>query len=372
MLPQWYPPAADQPRSGVDGEFVREHARAVSRFDDVVVLHTSVSPTRSATTAMRRDVEDGVVTYRARLPNLPIPRLSGLLLPVGTLAAIARVVGDWGLPDVVHAQDHAAMRAAIAAGAMRVPFVVSQHWSGFARGVLTRRDRVAFSFALPRAHSVLAIHPDAAEHMRAYRIHCNVQPLVNTVDTAQFVYGHGPRTGLLHASGMTEEKRVEDLIRGFAILVRRRPDATLTIAGDGPRRGRYESLARELTPAGAVRFVGFVAKHELASLMREAAGFVLTSIIETFGCVLIEAMASGCPVITTSVGGIPRVVREGEGLYIDGCDHEGIADAMQRVLEGQHGLDLEAIATSVKDRYSHEAVGRQLAAAHKAAVDAQL
>ncbi len=77
-----------------------------------------------------------------------------------------------------------------------------------------------------------------------------------------------------------------------------------------------------------------------------------------------EAMACGCPVLTTPVGGIPAVVREGEGLFADVGNIDEIAIGMQRLLDGAHGLDLERISRETLERFSPATVGRLLHEEH--------
>jgi rhamnosyl/mannosyltransferase len=101
-------------------------------------------------------------------------------------------------------------------------------------------------------------------------------------------------------------------------------------------------------------------KAGVAREMRECAGFVFPSSAETFGCVLMEAMACGCPVLTTRVGGIPAVVRDGEGIFVEVGDVEAIADGMRMLLRGDHCLPLGDIAEGVRERFSRQVVGQLL------------
>ena len=89
---------------------------------------------------------------------------------------------------------------------------------------------------------------------------------------------------------------------------------------------------------------------------------------ESFGCVLMEAMACECPVLTTRVGGIPSVVQEGEGLFIEVGDIDAIAAGMVKLIDGTHGLDMKKISLDVRERFSREAVGKILHEAHLEAV----
>ena len=172
---------------------------------------------------------------------------------------------------------------------------------------------------------------------------------------------------LLHASGFNEQKRLPDIIHAFARLLRSCPEEKLQIVGDGVNRRKMETMARETLSEGSYLFHGFLTKPELADLMRRSRGFIFPSSFETFGCVLMEAMACECPVLTTRVGGIPSVVRDGEGLFVEVGDIEGIADGMLLLIDGTHNLNMKKISLDTRERFNRKAVGKIL---HQAHIDA--
>ena len=94
--------------------------------------------------------------------------------------------------------------------------------------------------------------------------------------------------------------------------------------------------------------------------MRQASGFVLPSEAENLPCVLIEALACACPVLTTRVGGITALVDENEGILVDVGNIDQIAEGMYRLLDGMHGFDMNRISREVQAQYSHAAIGRLL------------
>jgi glycosyltransferase involved in cell wall biosynthesis len=95
-------------------------------------------------------------------------------------------------------------------------------------------------------------------------------------------------------------------------------------------------------------------------MMRGSDLFVLPSRMETFGCVLAEALASGLPIVSTTVGSIPEVVPREAGILVPPDDPPALVDALDSVLSNLGSYDRDAIAADARARYSLEAVGAQL------------
>lgn len=109
------------------------------------------------------------------------------------------------------------------------------------------------------------------------------------------------------------------------------PLVTFVVAGDGPERAMLESRARELGIDDRVRFLGGVSRDVVLRLFRAADASVLPSAWENFPHTVVEALAVGCPVIATAVGGVPEVVRDGEnGLLVAPGDGDALAAALGR------------------------------------------
>lgn len=105
----------------------------------------------------------------------------------------------------------------------------------------------------------------------------------------------------------------------------------LLIAGDGPLRRELEEEVRLLGLEEAVQFLGW--RRDVAQLVGASDATILPSLSETFGQVIIEAMAAGCPVIGTSVGGLPEIIEDGEnGLLVESGSSDALREALSRVL----------------------------------------
>ena len=137
---------------------------------------------------------------------------------------------------------------------------------------------------------------------------------------------------VVFAGRCEEAKGIYDLIDAVSRLRPVCPRLRLECAGDGDM-ARLRRRARELGVGPQVTMRGWIAERERAALLARAAVFVLPSHAEALPMSLLEAMAAGCPVIASRVGGIPDLVRDGEnGLLVPPGKPAALAEALQRLL----------------------------------------
>lgn len=134
---------------------------------------------------------------------------------------------------------------------------------------------------------------------------------------------------ILYVGRVSKEKNLDLLAEAFARLHRVRPDASLIVAGDGP----YKAELRERMRGLPCVFTGYLEGEDLAALYASCDLFVFPSRTDTFGNVVLEAQASGLPVIVMNEGG-PRenVVMGKTGLVVDADDPETLCRAMESML----------------------------------------
>jgi glycogen synthase len=359
-------PTDDAPVAGV---FVQEHARAAADHADVAVLHLDRSHDHHGLPRLTEVADAELPTWRVTYPWSPVPASA-----VAHFAAAARgwrAVRRSGFePDVLHAHFFLAGVPAVLLGRrIRRPIVVTEQWSVFLPDdplELTRPLRAAARFAFERADIVLPPSEALRRGIEAQGIHANFEVVPNVVDTTLFSAGPTTRSGRLLAVGLLyEAKGYEYLLEALALLRRDGHEVELDVVGDGPGRGDYQRLANELGLGGHVVFHGTVPKAEVARRMREASLFVLTSRYDNNPCVVIEAMASGLPVVATAVGGIPEIVDERSGILATPRDPRAIADAIAAALDRQDGWDRAGIAAAATARFGREEVGHRLAAIYE-------
>ncbi len=162
---------------------------------------------------------------------------------------------------------------------------------------------------------------------------------------------------VLSVRNLTPVYNVACALRAFARIRSEYPEAVLYVAGDGPERRRLENLRVELE-LDKVEFLGNLDNAELAGYYERANLFINTSTTDNMPVSILEAFASGLPVVSTEVGGIPYLVRHGEtGLLAADNDHRSLGDSLLRLIrEPELARTLTEQARREVQRYSCERV----------------
>ncbi len=168
-------------------------------------------------------------------------------------------------------------------------------------------------------------------------------------------------TVFLYAGRLQPEKRVIEIVRAFREL--RGHDVSLAVAGVG----RDAPAIAEEARAADVRMLGPVAREQMPSLMNASDALLLYSTREGMPTVVLEALASGLPVITTPVGAVPDVVKEGKSGFLV-TSRAGLTEAMERIRNGELRPS-DAISRMVR-QYSWDLVGPSLLGAYSKAAQA--
>ena len=196
---------------------------------------------------------------------------------------------------------------------------------------------------------------------REYALPPSAVPIVgNGIDLDAFraparrgVDGAGAR--LLCVARLAPAKNHALLLQTVARLVESGRDVSLTLVGDGPLRGRLEERARELGISGRVRFAG--RRTDTPAFYRDADVFVLLSDYEGMPMSIIEAMASGLPVVATRAGGVGELVDDGVSGALVEADAAAAAEAIAAICDDPAlYARLSAGAVRTSSRYSATAM----------------
>lgn len=193
---------------------------------------------------------------------------------------------------------------------------------------------------------------------RAPRILC----LPHFLATSEFPEGAEKKNQILAAGRLHPDKDFFSLLRIWHRFLQKRQDHTLVIAGEGEEREALVDYADKLGILGFVRFAGALPYEELLSEMAASKAFALTSVSESFGLVLVEALASGCVPVAYDVRVGPRaILSEGEtGFLIERGQEEEFADRLLLLAEDEEcRRAMEEQGRAAARRYEKDAVMRE-------------
>ncbi len=363
FLPIWYPDE-DNPVAGI---FVKEHAKAVALYNDIVVLYSRKvgKGVKGLYEIISDEKEAGIRTIRVNYNRSPIPKTSDFIYLWSMFAAFKKLLKQGWRPDIIHAHVYSAGADAVIIGKRyNIPVVISEHWSGFLRRSLKKIDILKARFAMNRASIILPVSNHLQEAIKSYGIRNKFTVVPNVVNTTTFRPPACPKNGgkknILFVGLIVPIKGIGFLLRALAQVKEKRQDFVVDIVGDGPNRKEYEKLTEESGLGHLVKFHGFKIKEEVAEFMKNCDFLVQPSLYETFGVTYIEAMACGKPVVATQLRALQEKINKDRGILVPPKDANALADAIDYMLDHHKDYSPQKIRGYVKDEFSYDVVGKKL------------
>ena len=284
-------------------------------------------------------IADDLVQAGHRVTLVPTPGLHTLVFPLR--------LRDWFLerkPDVIHIHSGAWLKAANAARAARVSRILfTMHGID---GTLPWYDRLLDRIAASRTEVVVAVTPALVPYLTESakvpprRLHV----VMNGIDVRTFqpgprsarvrsVLGTSPSEVIIgHVARFMPVKNHMLLVNAMARVARMRSNCRLALIGDGVLRPQVEREVAQLGIEDRVAFLGHLT--DLPGVYRDLDIAVLSSVSEATSISILEAMASGVPVVATAVGGTPELLAYGQaGLLVPSEDADALAEALVRLVD---------------------------------------
>lgn len=373
MIPSWYP----SPENPIAGIFFRDAARALRpHVTRIGVLYSNSRSLRCGLSfpRIRRADDDGLTIYgRDTINWLPkIPHGHSALYRANGLRLFERYLADRGRPDLIHA--HASLYGGFLARTLGarygIPYLVTEHSSDYARGVLPAWKLAIARRVLRDAAAVVTVSPWLAEVVAAG---LGLSPegwhwIPNLVGeeflTAPLVEIPVRPLRFISVGVLDEKKGHRDLLDAFARDFRD-AESELVLIGSGKCDRALRAQAEALGIPSQVRFLGVCPRDRVRAEIARSHALVLPSHQETFGVVLIEALALGLPVIATRSGGPECIVTPENGRLVAPGEPAQLADAMG-ALAGELGrYDRAALRRDCRARFGAAAVTAQTLALYE-------
>jgi L-malate glycosyltransferase len=359
VIPSWYPPDG--------GYFFKEHSEALNqagcRVDVLVNRVIGIRKIRQVKKGQWHrfyvGTEEGLTVIRSIYWKIPGNERLNIKLWIRSTARLFRkYIKRFGKPDIILA--HSAMWAGAAAAKIRkdydMPYVITEHRSFFVWNKEGAREMVK-SFYIPyfkEAYDLSKKLIIVSESMKSGilelfpELEQKIQVIPNMINGNYFCLPEKTRKYdpfvFLSAGRMASVKGLDIMIDAFNQLIKKTDrKVLLRIAGRGESREQLEIQVRHAHLSDRITFLGRVSRDQMVQEMQKANCFVLASMYEAFGVVLIEAMSTGLPVIATRSGGPESILDESCGLLIEPGNIEEMTQAMLKMISDYDRFDPQHI-----------------------------
>jgi len=220
---------------------------------------------------------------------------------------VLNYIEQYGKPDVIHAHTYlGAMVAAELQKCQLLPFIVTEHYSGWMDGSIRSHHRLMGLSAMRSAMKVITVSK-ALKSVLQPSLAQEIEVLPNFIDYKIFKKDIKKKSSAFEILGVGDlipRKQWDHLIKVFAAFNKEHRNSKLTIIGDGSLRADLMTQIRDLNLEASISLPGRYSKTEVAKAMQRSSVLVHTSHTETFGLIYLEALACGLPVISYANGGV--------------------------------------------------------------------
>lgn len=382
FLARWYPHRYDP----MFGLFVQRHAEAAALFNDITVVYcqpvesqsrkvASITPEKNKQSVIDTSKHKNFEIVRTLENNVDTIRIY-YRKPKNKILSLLRFyrANMIGLKlckspvDLIHV--HILTRLGVIAWIHKLlhktPYIITEHWSRYLPG----NDfngffrKLATKTVVRDAKLVTTVTENLAKAMQNHGLkNDNYVTLPNVVNLDMFHIHKKNNTPckIIHVSCFEDKsKNISGLLESLKIVEKKGIDFRCTLIGEGMDFDLMKEKAKKLQLINKVSFTGLLEGQKLANELASGDFLVLSSNYENMPVVILEALASGLPVVSTDVGGIKEMIDETKGILVKPRNKEALAEAIIKMIETHNYYDAEYLRNSVIERYGYESVGRML------------
>ena len=392
FLARWYPHRYDP----MFGLFVQRHAEAAVLFNDITVVYCQPIEPQSrdvSTIPMnnKQDIVDASMHYNKKYFEIvrtiennvdtiriyykkPKNKIMSLLRfyranMIGLRLGRKDGRGEPRPCDLIHV--HILTRLGVVAWIQKLlhktPYIITEHWSRYLSG----NDfggfirKLATKIVVRDAKLVTTVTENLAKAMQNHGLkNDNYVVLPNVVNLGIFHISEKKNNTpckIIHVSCFEDKsKNISGLLESLKIVEQKGIDFQCTLIGDGMDFDLMKAKAEELQLINKVSFTGLLEGQKLADELASGDFLVLSSNYENMPVVILEALASGLPVVSTNVGGIKEMIDETKGILVEPRNKEALAEAIIKMIKTHNEYDPDYLRKSVIEKYGYESVGRML------------
>ena len=381
IIPSWYVNSYNE----IAGSFFREQAIALAKNQNLKVGLISVQPigikpiikTKKLKFKRSYFIDNKVHTYLFEYPHLVRTENIAEFIRLKIFKTIfLEYIKKHGLPDIVHLHSFYAGKIALwLKDVYKIPYVVTEHSTAFARDILTLSQKKLAQQVFTSANLNIAVS-EQFKNLLEQIFKVNFHYLPNILNR-EFI-SHNLNESLkynsefifINVASLDKKKNQALLIKSFYNTFSKDKDIKLWIVGDGPEYSNLKKLIEELKLSDQVTLIGRVSRDKVKVLLSKSNAFVLSSQVETFGVVIIEALAMGLPVIATKCGGPESIItNKNLGLLVENDDEEAMYRALKQIFVNYKDFDRNFLIEYVKSNFSEQTIVLKLISIYSGILD---
>jgi L-malate glycosyltransferase len=380
-IAHWFP----SKRNAHSGIFVKEYCNAIHETapEDALIIAVEIIRSRNLLTS-RRIIHDEtsrkikVIRLETGWILHPLLYIYPQLQWIRFRKIFLKIADEFG-PDIIHAHvvHPSGALAYKLASALKLPLVVTEHWSNLPYYVrrhlssyLGKKAYRTAKFILPVSEFLRKMILDVMPELDPEKI--RIVP--DVVDEHVFHYAEKTKCDKVRFVAVSSWQRYKHITKRPDLVIKSLGhfaeksglDIHLTIVGDGNMLNEMKLMAQDFEGKGlTVDFAGRKTKPEIADYLHATDFFIHASNVETFSLVTAEALMTGTPVIVSDEGALPYLVNDGNGVV---CENEPEAwvTGLERLLSGTY--DHKSIAEKMQSSCSYEGVRKRIAVLYREAI----
>jgi glycosyltransferase involved in cell wall biosynthesis len=282
--------------------------------------------------------------------------------------AVKSYINDFGKPDLIHAHSRFLLGALLAQKVLHkngVQYVMTEHSTFYGRKLIKDFQVPLLKNVIAESRELIVVSSELSKAMNEFLktdfsaivIPNVIDPIFDNIPLGQqkasvFIF--------LNIASLDPKKDQTTLIKAFAYSFKGDKQVILKIGGDGAEKENLFKITEELGIKEQVIFLGVLSHEKVKEEMMGCNVFVLSSLNETFGVVLIEALACGKPVISTRSGGPEDFINDNNGILIPVEDEKALGEAMLEMKKNYQNYDSQTIRNNCLAKFSGQSVASQL------------
>ncbi len=373
FLSSWYPNRTNPHL----GNFVQRHAEAVSAFNEAASLHVCSDP---HLLGKKFDVETKIINGIFTV-NVYYKKVRGIFFVVDMVKYYrSRKAYQLGYDEVVkHFQSNPEvvhLNVAYPAGLFamklkskfRIRYILTEHSTKYHLNI-----KWLESFLTKRICKRAALLCPVSEHLKTVMqkkgFGKKFEVVPNVVNTNLFSIADkipNPKIKIIHISTLLEwQKNTSGILQVIKELSETRNDFEVDIISEKKSPNAMTVAKRFGLLNTVIHFYTDLSIEKVADMLRESDVLLLFSNFENLPCVIIEALASGVPVVSSNVGGIPELIDSTNGMLVNAKDEKALFEKLNRMLDKHNAFDKNEIRKNAIEKFSYDVVGKKFTDIYK-------